>query len=298
MNATCTRPDVYATITNKIVARMEQGEQPWFRPWNAQHAAGSVTRPLRYNGESYHGVNVLMLWLTAEERGYHCPLWLTFNQAKDLGGFVRKGEKGTPVVYASTFNKKEVDTDTGEESEEKIPFLKSYSVFNALQIDGLPKHYYAMKEQPKNLAERLADVEAFVAQTKAEIRHGGNQACYVPTSDYVQMPPYECFRDRESFYAVLSHELTHWTGNQKRIDRDLSKSRFGSEGYAVEELIAELGSAFLCSDLGITVEPRADHAGYLQNWIKVLKDDKKAIFTAAAQAEKAIAFLHGLQSQA
>jgi antirestriction protein ArdC len=295
MNATATRPDVYATITNKIVARMEQGELPWARPWNAQHQSGSITRPLRYNGECYHGVNVLVLWLTAEERGYHCPLWLTFNQAKDLGGFVRKGEKGTPVVYASTFNKKEIDEATGQETEEQIPFLKSYTVFNALQIDGLPKHYYTMKEQPKNLAERLADVEDFVAKTKADIRHGGDRAYYASTADYIQMPPYECFRDRESFYATLSHELTHWSGNSKRLDRDLSKSRFGSEGYAVEELVAELGSAFLCADLGITAEPRADHASYLQNWIKVLKDDKKAIFTAAAQAEKAVAYLHGLQ---
>jgi len=295
MNATATRPDVYSTITNKIVARMEQGELPWARPWNAQHAAGSITRPLRHNGECYHGVNVLVLWLTAEERGYHCPLWLTFNQAKDLGGFVRKGEKGTPVVYASSFIKKEVDEATGEEAEEQIPFLKSYTVFNALQIDGLSKHYYAMKEQPKNLAERLVDVEAFVANTKAEIRHGGDRAFYASNADYMQMPQYECFRDRESYYATLSHELTHWTGNQKRLGRDLSKSRFGSEGYAVEELIAELGSAFLCADLGITIEPRADHASYLLNWIKILKADKRAIFTAANQAEKATAFLYELQ---
>lgn len=295
MTVSVTRPDVYATITNKIVAKMEQGVLPWFKPWNAQHAAGTITRPLRYNGESYHGVNVLVLWLTAEERGYTNPLWLTFNQAKQLGGFVRKGEKGTTVVYANTFNKKEVDEATGEETEERIPFLKTHVVFSAEQIVGLPGHYYAMKEQPKNLAERLADVETFVANTKAEIRHGGDKAYYAPSSDYVQMPPYECFRDRESFYSTLFHELSHWTGSQKRLDRNLNKSRFGSEGYALEELIAELGSAFLCTDLGITAEPRADHAAYLLNWIKVLKDDKKAIFTAAAMAEKAVAYLHGLQ---
>ncbi|MFO0812106.1 MAG: zincin-like metallopeptidase domain-containing protein [Gemmatales bacterium] len=295
MTATVSRPDVYATITNKILAKMEQGELPWCKPWNAQHAAGSTTRPLRYNGECYHGVNVLILWLTAEERSYHCPLWITFNQAKELGGFVKKGEKGTPVVYANTFTKKETDEATGEESEEKIPFLKSYTVFNALQVEGLPEHYYAMKEQPKNLAERLGDVEAFVAHTKAEIRHGGNKAFYLPSTDYVQMPPYECFRDREFYYSTLSHELTHWSGSDKRLKRELNKSRFGDETYAVEELIAELGAAFLCADFGIATEPRADHAAYLQNWLKVLKNDKKAIFTAAALAEKAVAYLHGLQ---
>lgn len=296
MSATTTRQDVHATITSKIISKMEQGKLPWFKPWNAEHAAGSISRPLRYNGESYHGVNVLMLWLTAEERGYHCPLWITFNQAKELGGHVRKGEKGTTVVYANQFTKRETDQATGEETEEKIPFLKSYTVFNALQVEGLPNHYYAMKEQAKNLAERLADVELFVAKTKANIQHGGNRACYLPCADCVQMPAYENFKDREAYYGTLCHELTHWTGNANRLDRNLTKSRFGDDGYAIEELVAELGSAFLAADMGIASEPRMDHAAYLQNWIKVLKDDKKAIFTAAATAEKAVTFLHSLQS--
>jgi antirestriction protein ArdC len=297
MTAIANRPDVYATITNKIVAKMEQGELPWFKPWSVKHAAGSITRPLRYNGEQYHGINILNLWLAADERGYHCPLWLTFNQAKQLGGFVKKGEKGTPVVYASKFTKTETDATTGEVFEDEIPFLRQYIVFNGLQIENLPAHYYAMKKQAKNTAERLADVEAFIAKTKAEIRHGGNKPCYHPSADYVQMPPYEYFRDREAYYSTLSHELCHWSGNDNRLKRELNKSRFGYEAYAVEELIAELGASFLAADLGLAAEPRADHAAYLQNWLKVLKNDKKAIFTAAAQAEKAVAYLHGLQMQ-
>lgn len=298
MNATATRPDVYATVTNKITAAMEQGIQPWFCPWNARHAAGSISRPLRHNGQPYSGVNVIQLWATGFERGYSSPLWLTFNQAREMDAFVRKGEKGSLVVYASTFTKKKNDEKTGEEIEEQIPFMKGYTVFNSEQIDGLPDHFYALAEQPKNLAERLESAERFYAATRADIKHGGNRAFYSLDTDYVQMPPYECFRDRESYYATLSHEMAHWTRHQSRLDRDLGRKRFGDEGYAMEELVAELSSAFLSADLGITAEPRADHAGYLQSWLKVLKNDKKAIFSAAAMAEKAVAYLHGLQPHA
>lgn len=160
---TTTRPDVYARVTARIVEQLEAGVRPWFRPWNATHKAGSISRPLRNTGQPYQGVNVLVLWLTAFERGYTCPIWLTFNQAKDAGGSIKKGEKGTTVVYANTFERAETDEATGEVTTERIGFLKSYIVFNAEQVEGLPGHYYAPAERPKNLGERLTHAEAFLA---------------------------------------------------------------------------------------------------------------------------------------
>jgi antirestriction protein ArdC len=289
-----TRTDIYSQVTNRIVEELERGVRPWFKPWNAEHAAGRITRPLRHNGTPYQGINILMLWASAELAGFHCPYWLTFQQAKQLGGFVKKGEHGSPVVYASTFNKNET-TDEGAEVEAEIPFLKQYTVFNACQIEGLPEHFYALAEPPKEKMERIAQAEAFFANTRAEIRTGGNKAFYALAADYVQMPPFECFRDAESQAATLAHELTHWTRHPSRLDRDLGRKRFGDAGYAMEELVAELGSAFLCADLAITPGIRQDHASYLANWLQVLKDDKRAIFTAASHASKAVEFLHGLQ---
>jgi antirestriction protein ArdC len=292
---TAPRPDIYATITDKIVAQLEAGVRPWQCPWNAKHAAGSISRPLRNNGMPYQGINVLVLWLTAFERGYICPLWLTFNQARELGGFVKKGEKGTQIVYANSFEKTETDAATGEEKKEKIPFLKAYTVFNAEQVEGLPGHYYARQDPPRNLSERLDQAEAFFAATKADIRHGGNRAYYSPKEDYIQMPPYDSFESRKKYYATLSHESIHYTKAPARLDRSFDSKRFGDEGYAIEELVAELGSAFLCADLGIVPEVMPEHAAYLDSWLKVLKQDKKAIFTAASHASRAVEFLHSLQ---
>lgn len=289
------RTDVYATITNRIVEQLEAGARPWHRPWNAKHKAGSISRPLRNNGQPYQGVNVLVLWLTAFEKGYSCPLWLTFNQAREAGGCVKKGEKGTQVVYANSFEKKETDAATGEETVERIPFLKSYTAFNAEQVEGLPGHYYALAESPRNLAERLQHAEAFFANMKAKTEHGGNRAFYSPATDHIQLPPYESFEDRESYYSTRAHESIHWTKTAPRMNRDFGGKRFGDDGYSMEELVAELGAAFLCADLGITAEVREDHASYLDSWLKVLKADSKAIFTAASQASRAVEYLHGLQ---
>jgi len=294
MTAT-TRDDVYTRITADIVAQLEAGNRPWHQPWNAAHAAGSITRPLRNTGQPYQGVNVLVLWLTAFKKCYACPIWLTFNQAKEAGGFVRKGEKGTTVVYANTFERKDKDAETGEETTERIPFLKAYTVFNAEQVEGLPGHYYARAELPQNLAERLDAAEAFFAATKADTRHGGNQAFYAPAADYIQLPPYDGFKSRESYYATRAHESIHWTKHASRLNRSFDSKRFGDDGYAVEELVAELGAAFVCADLGITPEVMPDHAAYLASWLKVLKADKRAIFTAASHASRAAEYLHGLQ---
>jgi antirestriction protein ArdC len=294
--STSTRVDVYTRVTSHIVAELERGVRPWFRPWNAENAAGRITRPLRHNAQPYHGINILMLWASAEMQGYSCPFWLTFQQTKELGGHVKKGEHGSPVVYASTFKKRET-TDDGQETEAEIPFLKEYTVFNAEQCDGLPKHFYALAEPPKEKLERIAQAETFFANTKADIRTGGNRAYFAIGDDYVQMPPFETFRDAESHAATLAHELTHWTRHQTRLNRDFGRKNWGDEGYAMEELVAELGSAFLCADLAITPEIRDDHASYIESWLKVLKADKRAVFTAASHASKAAEFLHGLQPQ-
>jgi antirestriction protein ArdC len=238
-----------------------------------------------------------MLWAAAMEKGYTSPLWMTYKQAVELKGQVRKGEKGSLVVYADTFTKTGTD-EKGAELETKIPFMKGYTVFNAEQIDGLPAHFYASEVLNNSDIKPLDAVERFFANTKITIQHGGSSAFYSPARDIVQMPELQTFRDRESYYAVLAHETTHATRHESRLDRDLGRKRFGDAGYAMEELCAEIGAAFLCADLGITPETRDDHAAYISSWLKVLKDDKRAIFTAASHAQKAADFLHGLQPHA
>ena len=291
------KADIYSRITNRIIAELETGARPWLKPWNAEHAAGRITRPLRSNGIPYRGINVINLWLTATARGYACPIWLTFKQAQELGGHVRKGEHGELVVYANRITRTET-TAKGEEIDREIPFLKGYTVFNAEQIEGLPLHLTAPAAPPLDPVQRVAEAEAFFTNTGAEIRHGGDRAFYAIGADYVQLPPFETFRDAESYYATLGHECCHWTRHEKRLNREFGRKRWGDEGYAAEELVAELGSAFLCADLGLTPEPRPDHAAYIESWLRVLKNDKRAIFTAASHAERAAAFLHGLQPQA
>lgn len=289
-----TRIDVYERVTNRIIEQLEQGVRPWLKPWNAEHAAGRISRPLRFNGVPYSGINILMLWGAAEQAGYTCPLWLTFQQTKELGGHVRKGEHGSIVVYASSFKKTEED-NKGDDVEREIPFLKQYTVFNASQCEGLPSHYYATKEPPNSDIERIEHADRFYRNLKADIREGGNRAYYSLTHDYVQMPRIEAFRDAESHAATLGHELCHWTSAKSRLDRDMGRKRWGDAGYAMEELVAELGAAYLCADLNITPDVREDHAGYIDHWLTILKNDKRAIFTAASHASKAVDYLHGLQ---
>ncbi len=189
-----TRPDIYTTITNRIVEQLSQGALPWLKPWNAEHMAGRITRPLRHNAQPYSGINVIVLWMSAEMSGFISPFWLTFRQALELGGHVKKGEHGSQVVYASTFKKKDA-TDAGEEIEQEIPFLKEYTVFYADQCEGLPAHFYQLAEPPKEKIERIEHAERFFANTKADIRYGGNKAYYAIEADYVRLPPFETFRD-------------------------------------------------------------------------------------------------------
>jgi antirestriction protein ArdC len=255
--------DVYQRITDQIVSALEQGVRPWLKPWNAEHAAGRITRPLRANGIPYQGINVIMLWLEAVANGYSAPIWMTFKQALDLGAHVRKGEHGSLVVYASSITCIESDEGTGEEAARDIRFMKGYTVFNVEQVEGLPAHYYAPAAPRLDPVARIEHAESWVAATGAHIGHGGDRAYYRISTDHVQMPPFETFRDAESHYATLAHELTHWTRHPSRLDRDFGRKRFGDEGYAREELVAELGAAFLCADLGLRLEDRADHAAYI-----------------------------------
>jgi antirestriction protein ArdC len=292
------RVDVYQKITDRIVCELEKGVRPWLKPWNTEHAAGRITRPLRGNGIPYRGINILMLWSAAMEKGFAAPIWMTFKQALEFSAHVRKGEQGSLVVYADKIIRAETDADTGEESERAIPFMKGYTVFNVEQIDGLPERFYAKAEPRGEAVQRIERVEAFFAATGATVRHGGNRAYYSIGTDHVQMPPIEAFRDAESYYATRAHETTHWTRHKSRLDRDFGRKRYGDEGYAIEELVAELGSAFLSADLDLTPEVRDDHAAYIASWIKVLKDDKRAIFSAASHAQRAADFLHGLQRSA
>ena len=299
MPTTTTTPriDIYSRITNQIVADLERGVRPWFKPWNTENAAGHMTRPLRYNGLPYRGINTLSLWAAADSQGFSSPFWLTFQQAKELGGHVKKGEHGSSVVYAGSITRIAVGED-GKETEDEIPFLKEYKVFNAEQCEKLPSHFYQLTPTPKEVAfERIIQAETFVANTKAEIRIGGNQAYYAVQDDYIRMPPFEIFRDAESHAATLLHELMHWTGHPARLNRDFGRKRWGDDGYAMEELVAELGSAFLCADLRITSEVRHDHASYIDSWLRILKHDKRAVFAAASHATAAVDFLTALQPQ-
>lgn len=291
---TTTRQDIYTRVTERIVAELEQGVRPWIKPWSAEHAAARITRPLRHNGVPYNGINILLLWGATMAQGYTAPIWMTFRQAKELGGHVRKGEKGSLVVYANTITRTEIDDD-GEEAEREIPFMKGYTAFNVEQIEGLPAHYYAKPEPRFDGPARIDHAERFFAATGADIRHGGGRAYYAVEPDYIQMPPIEAFRDAESYYATLAHETAHWTRHPQRLDRSFGRERWGDEGYAREELVAELGAAFLCADLELAPEVRDDHAAYIASWLKVLKNDKRAIFSAAAHAQRAADYLHGLQ---
>lgn len=290
-----TSNDVYTRITNKILFDLEKGEITWRKPWNSQHLAQNVQRPLRWNNIPYTGINTVVLWATAAEKGYMLPYWMTFNQALNLKASVRKGEKGSQVIYAEQILKEEEDKD-GEKQVIQIPFLKSYTVFNASQIDGLPGHFYELAEPvPSNSPQRIEELDNFFSQTKADIRTG-SKAAYYTIGDYVDMPPIESFEAAKDYYSVLAHEITHWTKHPKRLNRDFGRKHWGDEGYAKEELVAEIGACFLAADLGFEPMPEEKHAAYIQSWLKALQDDKKLIFSAAAYAQKAVEYIYQLQS--
>jgi len=294
INTTNPRIDVYSRVTDRIIADLEQGVRSWLKPWNASNTEGRITRPLRHNGTPYRGINVLLLWGEAMDKGYASSIWMTYKQAVELNAQVRKGEHGALVVYADRFTKIE-SGDQGEDVEREIPFMKGYTVFNVEQIEGLPDHYTVKPELKGEPLQLIEAAERFFAATGATVRHGGNVAYYAPGPDLIQLPPPEAFKDAESYAATKAHELTHWTKHERRLNREFGRKRFGDHAYAREELVAELGAAFLCADLGITPEPREDHAAYLGHWLEVLREDKRAIFSAAAHAQRAVEYLRSLQ---
>lgn len=286
------REDLRTRITHQIIEQLERGVRPWMKPWSAEHLAGHLTRPLRANGQPYRGINVVMLWIAAEAKGYRAPIWMTYRQATELGGQVRKGEKAAPVTYTDTVKRQEAKPD-GTEEERDVWFLKQYAVFNVEQIDGLPAHFHAVAAPQIDPSQRIAAVDAYFAATGMQLHSGGNVAAYNVATDTVRMPPFEAFRDAESYYATLAHEACHWTRHPSRLCREFGRKRFGDAGYAMEELVAEIGSAFVAADLGLYLEPREDHAAYVASWLKVLGEDKRAIFIAAAHAQRAADFLAG-----
>ena len=237
MQNTTERKDVYSRITAQIVEYLEKGVRPWTRPWNAEHAAGRITRPLRFNGQPYSGINVLSLWMSALSQNFAAPIWMTYRQAGELNAHVRKGEKGSLVVYANAITRTEHDDKTGEDVEHEIPYMKGYTVFNVEQIEGLPEIYYAKAVPTHDPVARIDHAEKFFGSLGATIKHGGNRAYYAQELDYVQMPPFEAFRDAESYYATLAHELTHWTKHAQRLNRDFGRKNWGDEGYAAKNLL-------------------------------------------------------------
>jgi antirestriction protein ArdC len=275
--------ELFQEITDRLLAQMEAGVRPWCKPWSAAKAGFEPTLPHNIAGRSYRGANVFWLMMVADAKGYESPVWLTFNQAVDAGGSVRKGEKGT-AVYFWNFQKRE-NKETGK--VEQVVWAKAYTVFNIAQCDGVKM---PEAQAPRAHAEVIQSAEDMIAATDATIRHGGDVACYVPSLDIVRLPAREAFAAIDGYYATAFHELGHWTGAKHRLDRQFGK-RFGDDAYAFEELVAELTAAFVTGALGLANPAREDHAAYLANWIKVLKDDKRAFITAAGKAQAAADFI-------
>ena len=285
-NTASEKQDVYRKVTDAIVTAIESGIGQYRMPWTVRQDKGFS--PLSVgSAKPYRGVNTLVLWAQSQSKGYSSALWGTYQQLQGLGGQVRKGEHGSPVVYWGTYEKQ-----TGEDEDEKSHrglFAKGYTVFNIDQVDGckLPKRF-----EPKlSHNERLGQADAFFAGVGVQIRDGGNRAFYQPdTPEAVYLPGFDQFPDPVDYYSVLAHESTHWTSHASRCDRQLGK-RFGDDAYAMEELIAELGSAYTMARLELELIPRTDHAEYIHSWLRVLKADKRAIFSAASKAQQAADFL-------
>lgn len=275
--------DMYQHVTDQIIKSLESGVKPWECPWN-RSSIGELPQNF-ISKKSYSGLNILLLWIASVEKNLTSRYWLTYKQIVDLGGNV-KGQKGTKIIFYKTLEK---ENEAGE--TKKIPMLKSYTVFNADQIEGIvfPTTKPATLEKPVKKLNCIPHVEMIIEDTGARISEHGEKAFYRPSTDEIVMPEKKLFSNIHDFYAVLLHELTHWTGHKNRLSRD-QKNTFGSKDYAFEELIAELGSAFLMADLNISGEYK-QHENYIASWLKVLNDDKKFIFKAAAAASKAHQFI-------
>ncbi len=288
-------PDVYQRITGQIVAQIEAGAGQWQMPWHSTEPRGLPVNAVTH--KPYRGGNVLPLWITAATNGYESHEWATYKQWREAGAQVRQGEKSSLVVFWKFKDQEDVPDATQQEFNDRasrLILVRGYSVFNAAQVDG-----YAPKSDPNPSLpllepERVESAETFFRHTQATIKTGGGRAFYSPGADEIVVPRIERFPDAVSYYSVLAHELTHWTGHETRLDRSLLACS-GTQDYAREELIAELGAAFLCATLGLANEPRKDNAAYVASWLKALKSDPKAIFSAASKAQYAMDYLHGLQ---
>lgn len=279
------RADVAADITAEILEQLAKGVMPWRKPWDG--ARSGVSLPLRSTGEPYRGVNVVILWSAATAKGYWSPYWLTFKQASALGACVRKGERGRIVVYYGAAARTRIDAN-GAEQEERFRFLKSYVVFNAEQIAGLPDRFHPKPPEPSR--PPIAAHEAWFARLDIARFLTPDRACYVPSRDAIGMPPLAVFDTAEDYAATLDHECVHATMAAHRVDRDMGK-RFPGAGYAAEELVAEIGAAILGAHLSLPPHHIADHAAYIGDWMKLLSDDKRAFLAAAAEAQRAVDWL-------
>lgn len=273
--------EVAEKVTADIIAALENGIVPWVQPWAnlGMSSAINVT-----TGKRYRGVNTVVLACAQLSRSYQFSRWLTFKQARDAGGTVRKGEKGTTVIFWRFLEREGASGD-----KQKIPLLRAYTVFNVAQCDGLPEKFTAVPEIPSRVeGEGIPEADDFIRATGASIIYGGDRACYVPSADAINMPHMGQFATTADFYSTMFHELIHWTGHENRAKRQLGQ-RFGKEIYAAEELVAEIGAAFLCAEFGVA--GKLQHASYIQSWIRVLQNDKNAIFTASRLAQDATDYL-------
>lgn len=272
-----TKPTIYQDVTARIIAQLEAGAAPWVRPWRATTANGMPTNLA--TKRAYQGINVVLLWSEAKERGFEHDYWLTYKQAQELGGQVRKGAKSAHITKYGTFEKENSDGD-----KEARMYLKSYCVFNVAEIDGIDL------PAPVALTEHQRDQAAddFIQATGARIHQRGGSAFYRPSTDEIDLPELGRFNSAPEYYATALHELAHWTGAKSRLAGDLSNG-FGSPNYAREELVAELAAAFLCASLQI--DGHLQHAEYLSSWLRVLREDSRAIFVAAGAATRAADYL-------
>jgi antirestriction protein ArdC len=289
------RGSLYAGVTARVIAELEEGRLPWVQPWDGA-ACGCTMPENAATKRRYSGINVLILWGAVVERGYRSQRWLTFRQALNLGGHVRRGEKGTTVCYADRFTPRAEEERARDEDREAraIAFLKRFTVFNVDQCEGLSEELTREPELPSE-RETIPQAEALIAATGADFRIGGSQAFYSPSADFVQVPPQQAYRDQINWYRTALHELGHWTGHRSRLGRDFSGG-FGSASYAREDLVAEMASAFVCASLSI--QPTVRHADYVGAWLDVLREDEKAIFRAASAAGKAADYLLAFEAAA
>lgn len=288
------RRDLHAEITQRLIAAIEANPGKPQLPW--RRSATPLWMPLNaISQKAYNGINVVNLWVAAEVRGFTSPHWATFKQWREAGCQVRKGANAELVIFYKEYDVEPSPDDEADDGKRRV--ARASCVFNAAEVEG-----FTAPEAPPLLGpiDRIAAADRFVAATGARIAHGGERAFYRPATDHIQMPDEGLFTGThsmtrtESYFAVLLHELTHWTMHKDRCDRQLDK-RFGGEAYAAEELVAEIGAAMLCAEIGVTQDTRPDHAQYIAHWLQLIRNDPKAIFTAAAKASAAVAYLKGLQ---